>query len=191
MIRKLRMLVGAGIVVGGLAVASYAIAGALDKPLKAPRVPNAKTFSARLVSYQETPLTLSTHAFGDFNAKLVNDATLHFVLRFANLEGGNTLFAHVHLGAPATTGGVMFFLCGTMGGRPACPNGSGEAEGDVTAANVIGPSGQGITAGEFDEVIKAMRSGAAYANVHTVTYAGGEIRGQIHPGHGKGKGHDK
>jgi hypothetical protein len=51
--------------------------------------------------------------------------------------------------------------------------------GVITAANVIGPSGQGISAGEFDELIAAIRSGSAYANVHTVNRGGGEIRGII------------
>ena len=72
----------------------------------------------------------------------------------------------------------MFFLCGG-GGKPACPNGSATVTGTVNANNIIGPSGQGITAGEFDEAIRAMREGIAYANVHTVTFPAGEIRGQI------------
>jgi len=72
----------------------------------------------------------------------------------------------------------MFFLCGG-GGKPACSNGEGTVTGTVNAGNVIGPSGQGITAGQFDEVIRAMRHGLSYANVHTVTFPSGEIRGQI------------
>jgi hypothetical protein len=34
-------------------------------------------------------------------------------------------------------------------------------------------------AGEFDEVIAAMRAGVTYANVHTAQFPGGEVRGQI------------
>ena len=71
----------------------------------------------------------------------------------------------------------MFFLCG--GPLPACPNGAGTVTGTVTAANIIGPAGQGVAPGEFQEAIAAMRDGAAYANVHTVMYTPGEIRGQI------------
>jgi hypothetical protein len=38
-------------------------------------------------------------------------------------------------------------------------------------------------------VLKAMRNGVTYVNVHSTTFANGEIRGQI-PGHGnKGGGH--
>ncbi len=47
------------------------------------------------------------------------------------------------------------------------------------AAHVIGPSGQGISAGEFDEIVAAIRAGVAYVNVHTTGFPGGEIRGQI------------
>jgi hypothetical protein len=44
---------------------------------------------------------------------------------------------------------------------------------------VIGPDAQGIAPGEFAELVRAMRAGVTYANVHTTTHGGGEIRGQI------------
>jgi hypothetical protein len=44
---------------------------------------------------------------------------------------------------------------------------------------VIGPAGQGIAAGEFSELVDALRAGRAYANVHSSKFPGGEIRGQI------------
>jgi len=51
--------------------------------------------------------------------------------------------------------------------------------GVIDAADVIGPAGQGIAPGEFNELVRAIRSGNTYANVHTNMYPGGEIRGQI------------
>jgi hypothetical protein len=54
----------------------------------------------------------------------------------------------------------------------------------ITAEDVIGPSGQGITAGEFAELLRHIRRGRAYANVHSTQSPGGEIRGQIQPGGG-------
>jgi hypothetical protein len=44
---------------------------------------------------------------------------------------------------------------------------------------VIGPTGQGVTAGEFDELIDAFAAGVTYVNVHTTKYPGGEIRAQL------------
>ena len=172
MVRKLRMFVIAGLVVGALVAASLAIAGVLDKPLKSPKVPPSKHFTAghEQLSGGKHP-TNSTAGFGDFTADLVSDTQLHYTLRYSGLEGGNTLFARVHIGQRGTAGGVMFFLCGG-GGKPPAPR-PGEISGDVTASDVIGPSGQGVSAGEFDEAVKAMRAGYAYANVHTVTYVRG------------------
>ena len=57
--------------------------------------------------------------------------------------------------------------------------------GRLTAADVVGPQPPGTAAtqqivdGELEEVIAAIRAGAAYANVHTTPSPGGEIRGQI------------
>jgi hypothetical protein len=44
---------------------------------------------------------------------------------------------------------------------------------------VIGPTGQGIAPGEFAELVRAIRAGATYANVHTDKHPTGEIRGHI------------
>ena len=137
-----------------------------------------KEFHARLDGAHETP-AISTEATGSFKAEL-NKAgdELSYELEYSGLEGGTTLFAHVHLGQKNVAGGVMFFLCGG-GGKPACHNGGGTITGTVTAADITGPSGQGISAGEFDEALQAMRDGLAYVNVHTTNFAGGEIRGQV------------
>ena len=51
--------------------------------------------------------------------------------------------------------------------------------GTVTAADVIGPDGQGIAPGEFSKVIEAIRSGVTYVNVHSMKFPPGEIRGQV------------
>jgi CHRD domain len=174
MVRKRGLHVAAAAVIAGLAAGSYALAGALDGPGK---VPDTKAFHARLNGFQETPSN-STTGFGDFDARLVGDNTLHYVFRYAGLEGGNSLFAHVHFAQRGVAGGIMFFLCGG-GGKPACPNVEGTVEGNVTPADVIGPNGQGIEPGSFAEMLRAMRAGHSYANIHTTRWPAGEIRGQI------------
>ena len=54
---------------------------------------------------------------------------------------------------------------------------------------MVGPGGQGIAAMEFDELVRAMRAGATYVNLHTTApFQGGEIRGQVSR-HDRGRGH--
>jgi hypothetical protein len=152
---------------------------------------NGKGGKARLNGYQETPMSLSTTGHGSFRAKVRSDG-IHYTLRYEDLES-NASAAHIHLGQRATSGGVIAFLCGG-GDKPACPAREGEVTGVIDAADVIGPAAQGIQpgAGALSEVIRALRHGAVYANVHTATYGGGEIRGQIgNNGHHHRKGDRK
>jgi len=81
----------------------------------------------------------------------------------------------------------MIFLCGG-GGQPACPAATlGSITGTITAANVTGPASQGITAGNLDSALEAVRAHLSYANVHTTNFPGGEIRGPIQ----RGAGHEE
>lgn len=130
---------------------------------------------ARLSGYREVP-AISTDGRGTFHAEIGN-REVRYTLRYGDLEGGGVLFAHIHLGKPATNGGVVAFLCGG-GGKPACPA-SGTVTGEITADDVIGPEAQGIAPGEFDELVRAMKRNATYVNVHTETYPTGEIRGNV------------
>jgi hypothetical protein len=60
------------------------------------------------------------------------------------------------------------------------PGGSGpEAEGVIMPAHLVGPAGQGIAAGEFAELVRAIKAGRTYVNVHSSLFGGGEIRGKI------------
>ena len=137
----------------------------------------SRKFEAELDGFQETPSTLSSPARGEFEAHLVSDNTIEFELTYSGFQTA-ALVAHIHLGRPATTGGVIAFLCGG-GGKPACPQGSGTVTGTITPADVVGPAAQGIAPGEFDEFVAALRAEATYANVHSAAYPGGEIRGAI------------
>ena len=148
-------IAGAGTLVA-LAMGSYALAG----PGGAGEPPQTRTFHAQLNGYQEVPSNSST-GFGDFEAKLVDDDTLHYVFTYGELEGGDSLFAHVHFAERSVNGSVSFFLCGGSTKPTPCPNVEGTVEGDVTAADVIGPNGQGIEPGSFAEILRAMRAGQA------------------------------
>jgi hypothetical protein len=105
-------------------------------------------------------------------------------LSYANLEATATV-AHIHFGQRGVAGGISAFLCGgtpPQSNKPACPP-AGTVRGTVTAADVIGPDGsvggQGIEPGQFLELVRAMRAGVTYANVHSTQWPAGEIRGQI------------
>ena len=89
------------------------------------------------------------------------------------------------------SGGISAWLCGSTtnpgpAGTQSCPVQPGTVTGTIRPANVVGPDGQGVAPGEFAELVRAIRSGDAYANVHTTKYGSGEIRGQI----GKGGDND-
>ena len=134
-------------------------------------------FRASLNGSNEVP-AISTTARGDFRAQLTAPDTLSFRLRYSGLAGPDTLAAHIHFGQHDVNGGVSAFLCGGST-KPACPSGSGEVTGTIVPADVIGPTGQGILVGEFAELLRAIRRGDAYVNVHTTPFPNGEIRGQI------------
>ena len=160
-------------------------------PVTAAQADN-KVFKAELVGEQEVP-AISTGASGGFQARISNDGqSIQYELAYADLEGGNVEQAHIHIGQKSVNGGISAFLCTNLGNGPVgtqpCPASPAVITGTITAADVVGPNAQGVAPGQLDELIRALRGGYAYANVHTETYKGGEIRSQL--GHGHGNGND-
>ena len=142
--------------------------------------------SKNMSSYLEVP-ALSTSGKGSFQAK-IDGSTITYKLEYSGLSSAATQ-AHIHFGQRNVSGGVSAFLCGG-GTKPACPPSGGTVTGTIVASDVIGPANQGIAAGEMAELIAAIRAGRAYANVHTTTFPGGEIRGQISGGNDEHQGRD-
>jgi len=139
--------------------------------------------SARLTGFEEVPPNL-TDATGTFSAS-VQGTSLTYRLTYSGLSAPVTQ-AHIHFGQPAVNGGVSIFLCGTAAspgpaGTPTCPQ-AGTVTRTVTAADVVGPTGQGVAAGNFAGVLRFIQAGEGYANVHTTAHPAGEIRGQIRVG---------
>ena len=190
--KKRRLYVLAAAVVVGAAAASYAFAAHGDRHGHG-KAQGTQSFHATLSGLQETPANFTTGS-GEFNATLdPSTSTIHFVFTYSHLKGqtvtnGKILFAHVHFGQRNVAGGVSFFLCDNSAAPVvprSCPDdgtGSGTVTGDITAANVIGPTGQGIDAGAFAAIVQEMQDGFAYANIHTTRFPAGEIRGQINSG---------
>jgi hypothetical protein len=142
-----------------------------------------RSFHERLTGYAETPLALSTPASGNFDAVLDRrKQEIRYRLSYDDLTGGVTQ-SHIHFGSVSQSGGISTFLCTNLGNGPAgtqpCPPAPATITGTIRPADIIGPAGQGIAAGEFDELVEAIQAGSAYVNVHSVQYPGGEIRSQI------------
>jgi hypothetical protein len=159
-------------------VAAVATAGAL-----ATRSGKLEDRATSLRSYEEVPALSVPTANGDLRIRIEDSTqTILFLLRWDGLSGP-PLFAHIHFGQRGVNGGVSTFLCGGST-KPACPQStSGLIFGTITPIDVIGPTGQGISQNEWGELVAAIRAGVAYGNIHTPTYPGGEVRGQI-PGAG-------
>jgi hypothetical protein len=144
-----------------------------------------REFRADLRGRHEVPVTLSA-ARGTLELTVSDDDTsVHFVLEYAGLQTP-VAAAHIHVAQPDVNGGVTVFFCGTVPAgfppRAPCPL-NGTVEGDFTAADVIGLTSQQLEANNLPKLLAAIRAGRTYANVHTTTSPGGEIRGQIHDDH--------
>src|SRR5256886_6272408 len=165
----------------------WAIAGVMANLLAAP-IANSQTdrFSAGLGGENEVP-PINTAGTGAFDMTIQDPIT--FSLTFSGLSSPLAV-SHLHFAPSKVAGGVMIFLCGG-GGQPACPAATeGTITGTITAANVTGPSGQGIAPGDLDSALEAVRNDLAYANMHTTNFGGGEIRGQVRQGLGHGEDHE-
>jgi hypothetical protein len=169
---------------------SLFVAGVLvTMPLAAFSDREANRFDAELNGYNEIP-TLSSPARAEFDAKINRAETeIEYAVTYSGFPTP-VQQAHLHLGKRAFNGGIMVFICSNLGngpaGTPPCPLNAGTVTGTWNAASVVGPAAQGIAAGEFAEVIAAIRAGAAYANIHTQAFPAGEIRDQL----GAKRGHD-
>jgi CHRD domain len=130
---------------------------------------------------------VSTKASGKFEATIHEHMKMiDYKLSYEGLEGDVTQ-GHIHFGQRHTVGGIVVWLCQTKGTQapeevraltPFCPP-EGKVEGTITPEQVLEQALQGFKAGEFDELVRAIRAGATYANVHTTLHTPGEIRGQI------------
>jgi hypothetical protein len=147
----------------------------------------AEEIKTDLSGYQETPATINSTGSGEFNATISKNGTMiSYTLTYKDLSS-TALQSHIHFGQPATSGGVVLFLCTNLTPPvgvptpPACPPAPATVKGTLTAANVIALPAQGIDSGAvgFAEMLEAIEAAAAYVNVHTTNHPGGEIRGRL------------
>jgi hypothetical protein len=134
-----------------------------------------KTFTAHLTGSQEVP-PVKTKASGQASFNLSKDGkSLHYKLSVANLS--DITMAHIHLGPPGKNGPVAVWLYPSHP-YPQLKIGkfSGVlAQGTVNAKNLAGP----LRGKALAVLIKDMKSGRTYVNVHTSAHPEGAIRGEI------------
>jgi CHRD domain len=163
-------------VLGMLGVVTAAVAGGGSRDVR-----------EHLTGYEEVPV-VSSKGSGEFRAE-VRDNKIKFRISYRDLEGTVTQ-SHIHFGQESVNGGISAFFCSNLTdpapppGTAPCPGpDSGTVEGEIEPADVTGPAGQGIAPGEYTELLRAIRAGVTYANVHSTMFPGGEIRAQIDRGH--------
>jgi hypothetical protein len=141
------------------------------------------TATTRLRGFDEVP-AISSSGGGRFNATINEEGTsIEWELSYFSLTGHITQ-AHIHFAQRGVNGGIMVFLCSNLGngpsGTPPCPESPGTVHGTITFEDVgAGANAQGIGPFEFPALLRAIRAGIAYANIHSDLYPGGEIRGQL------------
>jgi hypothetical protein len=131
-----------------------------------------QVYQADLSPTNETP-PHSTAATGV--AGITYDSTTGIFRYSIEVENiNNIVAAHIHVGAAGVAGPVRVPLFATTTTTSAVTATEKRVlvEGTFTAANITG----GLT---VNDLLNAMQSGNAYVNVHTTSFPGGEMRGQV------------
>jgi hypothetical protein len=160
-----------------LAVAAVGVLG-----VAAVAVATDKKQSVTLTGYEEVPAISSTGT-GEFHATIDKAGeTITYRLTYSGLESDVTQ-AHIHMDNPTNAGPIIVWICSNLGngpaGTPLCPAQPATIDGVITATSVSSSAANGISAGEMQEFVRAMRAGVTYVNVHTKGHGGGEIRAQL------------
>jgi hypothetical protein len=162
-----------------LCAVSVSALGCSDK--KNPVEPVTETFTATLNGANERPTARTTPATATATFTLRSDV-LSWTISMSSLT--NVTAAHIHIGDANTAGGVLQ-------GLTASGINNTSITGSIAKSAFVAP-GSPNAAVTFDQMIEMMRTGTAYANIHTNNVANdptnntgpgdfpaGEIRGQI------------
>jgi len=124
----------------------------------------------------QTPAVVSAGT-GEASFQLSEDGkSLAFELEVSGLSGITQ--AHIHLGARGQNGAIVAWLFPATRKALPPPGVSVDgtlAEGTIWAEDLVGP----LANHPLSDLVRALQAGMAYANVHTVKFPAGEIRGQI------------
>jgi CHRD domain len=137
----------------------------------------------------ENPPVL-TDGTGNFRAELSPDGpTFRLLYDVLSEEGDSDVTqAHLHVGNPGNNGGIVVFLCANdpiVTPPPAtareCPDSPNVVEGEIVEDDVLADPDGVLEAGDLEGLVRLIRQGAVYVNVHTDEHTGGEVRGQMSP----------
>lgn len=131
-------------------------------------------FEATLTGAEERPNPTGSTATGTATFRF-DPATSVYSYTITVNGITNVVGAHIHVARQGVNGSIAvdFF---PAGGIPA-----GTVNGQLSTGT-IGSGNMTATAPvSFGSLLPLMRNGDVYVNVHTQTFAGGEIRGQIRP----------
>lgn len=135
-------------------------------------------FSCNLSCNTIGPKPADTEARG--NATFQLDESRQKIIYKLNLQNIEDVYmAHLHIGPSNKQGPIAVWLYPAQDHDNAQRCIEGEFDGTL-AEGVISQEDldEGI---EFNDLVKAMRDGNAYVNVHTKNFVPGEIRGQVQP----------
>jgi glucose/arabinose dehydrogenase len=136
-------------------------------------------FTARLDGRQEVPANTSG-ATGAARFSVRRDGSLDYRLDVAQIS--NVRMAHIHLGASGQNGPVVATLFDRPEGISTYDSRT-IARGRISAADIVARA-PGFS-GTPTELLRRLRQGRAYVNVHTALLPGGEVRGQVVPANGR------
>ncbi len=141
--------------------------------IAAPVVPG--TYNATLIGAEEVPSTGSTGVGTAIFWLSADNTTMHYKIAVAWTI--NITMSHIHLAPRGVNGAVVVWLYPSAPPAKLIPGVFGGllAEGDVTAANLVGS----LENQSLSSLLAQMDAGNTYVNVHTTEFPGGEIRGQI------------
>lgn len=158
------------------AIVAVLLALAIVATAAAPTSAASRTYVAHLTGANERPNAVDSLAQGQAIFTVSKDGTsIEYRLIVANID--DVLMAHIHLGPADGTGGVVVWLYPSAP-PPQLIEGTSNgvlATGTITDSNLVGS----LSEASLSDLIEAFENGETYVNVHTNTYPGGEIRGQI------------
>ncbi len=130
-------------------------------------------FDARLTGASEVPpVQTIASGFADLDVEVEDgQRVVDYQLSVSNIS--SVTQAHIHQGNSSENGPVIVPLFNAS--TPTGPVSGQIAEGQITAANFVGPL-QGM---QLDDLIALMQNGTAYVNMHTEQNPQGEIRGTV------------